>query len=89
MHLSPNKWMTRLVRLAVVIAIIAVSIMAYLSPEKPPASQAFINGEVITMDADSAIAQAVFVRKNRIIAVGDNAKIGALIGDKTLSLIHI
>ena len=84
MNLSLKKWMTRLGKLAVVIAIIAVSIMAYLSPEKPPASQAFINGEVITMDADSDIAQAIFVRKNRIVAVGDNAKIEALIGDETL-----
>ena len=84
MHLSPNKWMTRLVRMALVIAVIAVSIIAYLSPEKPPASQAFINGEIITMDADSAITEAIFVRKNRIIAVGDNAKIGALIDEKTL-----
>ncbi|MDG2501389.1 MAG: amidohydrolase [Porticoccaceae bacterium] len=84
MNLSPKKWMSRLALLAAVIVIIAAFIMLYLSPEKPPASQAFINGEVITMDANSTIAQAVFVQENQIVAVGDNQQIESLISDNTL-----
>lgn len=84
MNLSPKKWMTRLVKLSAVIVIVTASMMVYLSPDKPPASQAFINGEVITMDANNAIAQAVFVQQNQIVAVGDNAQIEALIDKKTI-----
>lgn len=84
MTLIPNKWITRLVKVTGIIALIAIGLAAYLRPESPPASQAFINGEVITMDANSTISQAVFVQENRIVAVGDNAKIEALISADTI-----
>tara|TARA_B110000046_G_scaffold185742_1_gene228992 strand:+ start:2344 stop:4062 length:1719 start_codon:yes stop_codon:yes gene_type:complete len=84
MNLLLKKWMARLLKFTTIIAIISVSIIAYLSPEKPPASQAFINGQVITMDVSNSIAEAVFVQKNQIIAVGNNAQIQALIDDTTL-----
>lgn len=83
MNLSFKKWMTRLAKLSALIGVLVIVLMAYLTPEKPPASQAFINGEVITMDADSRIAQAVFVQRDRIVAVGNNDQITALITDNT------
>lgn len=86
MNLSFKKWMTRLAKLTGVIGTLVIAVLVYLSPEKPPASQAFINGNVITMDADSSIAQAVFVQQDRIVAVGDNDQIAALITDS--SIVH-
>jgi predicted amidohydrolase YtcJ len=84
MDFSTNKWLSRLAKLAGLIVLIGISIIVFVSPEKPPASQAFINGQVITMDDNNSIVEAVFVRKDQIIAVGDNAKIQGLIDNKTL-----
>lgn len=84
MDFSTNKWLSRLAKLAGLIVLIGISIIVFFSPEKPPASQAFINGQVITMDDNNSIVEAVFVREDQIIAVGDNAKIQGLIDNKTL-----
>ncbi|MCT2530711.1 amidohydrolase [SAR92 clade bacterium H921] len=84
MDFSTNKWLSRLAKLAGLIVLIGISIIVFVSPEKPPASQAFINGQVITMDDNNSIVEAVFVREDQIIAVGDNAKIQGLIDNKTL-----
>lgn len=42
-----------------------------------------INGEVITMDADSRIVEAVAIRENRIIFVGSTLEVQQLIESKT------
>ena len=45
--------------------------------------QAFLNGKVITMDADNCIQEAVAVKAGKIAAVGSNAQIMALCGPDT------
>jgi len=47
-------------------------------PPEPPAQQLFINGNVMTMDADNRIVEALAVRADRIEAVGSTAEIMAL-----------
>ena len=49
----------------------------------PPESQAFINGQILTMDAASTIAEAVYVEKDRIVAVGSNEEIKTYITGRT------
>jgi predicted amidohydrolase YtcJ len=50
---------------------------------QPPAHQVFINGDVLTMDADSRIAQALSARGEFIEAVGSTEEIMALVGADT------
>ena len=49
-----------------------------------PSSQAFINGQILTMDAQSSIQQAVLLKDNKIAAVGSNEEISKLITQDTL-----
>ncbi|HEY7776886.1 MAG TPA: amidohydrolase family protein, partial [Kineobactrum sp.] len=49
----------------------------------PPEHQVFINGEVITMDADNRVVQALSVRGDRIEAAGNTADIMALVTSST------
>ncbi len=55
----------------------------HLNPA-PPASQAFINGNILTMDAHNSIHQAVLLKENKIIAVGSNEEINRLVNEETL-----
>jgi predicted amidohydrolase YtcJ len=47
-------------------------------PPEPPAQQLFINGNVLTMDAENRIVEALAVRDDRIEAVGSTEEIMAL-----------
>lgn len=47
------------------------------------ASVVFLNGEVITVDGENRVVEAVAVDKNRIVAVGTNNEIQSLITDET------
>jgi predicted amidohydrolase YtcJ len=49
----------------------------------PPEHQVFINGNVLTMDADNRVVEAVSVRRELIEAVGSNDDMLALVGDQT------
>jgi len=51
---------------------------------KPPFRQAYINGNILTMDADSSVAEAVFIEQEKIVAVGNNTDIRELIDDGTI-----
>jgi predicted amidohydrolase YtcJ len=42
-----------------------------------------INAKVLTMDADSSVAEAIAIRDGKILAVGSSASIKALIGTQT------
>ncbi|GIH73011.1 amidohydrolase [Sphaerimonospora thailandensis] len=48
-----------------------------------PADLLFVNGDVLTVDAEFSVAQAVAVREGRILAVGETAEIEALAGPHT------
>ncbi len=78
------KWKTTLLVLAVgAVAITILFKMATRVPA-PPAHQVFIHGEVLTMDSNDQIAQAVSVKGDRIEAVGSDADIMKLVTDKTV-----
>lgn len=55
----------------------------FLQPPEPPASQAFINANVITMDSTNSVAQAVLLSGNMITAVGSNEEISNQITKQT------
>ena len=42
-----------------------------------------INGEVITVDKQNSIVEAVAIKDNRIVGVGSNQEINSFIGEKT------
>ncbi len=48
-----------------------------------PEHQVFVNGDVLTMDADNRVVQALSVRAERIEALGSNEEIMALVTDRT------
>ncbi len=48
-----------------------------------PADLVFLNGKVITVDSENRIAEAVAVRKGRIVAVGSNEEVRSHIGEGT------
>lgn len=48
-----------------------------------PEHQVFVNGEVLTMDADNRVVQALSVRSDRIEALGSNEEMMALVTDRT------
>ena len=49
----------------------------------PPTSQAFINANVISMDKNNRVLQAVYIENDKIIKVGSNDEINALISSDT------
>ncbi|MAD62645.1 amidohydrolase [Haliea sp.] len=49
----------------------------------PPEHQVFVNGDVLTMDAENRVVQALSVRGERIEALGSNEEIMALVDDRT------
>ena len=51
---------------------------------EPPAHQVFINGNLLTMDADNSIVEAIAIRGDRIEAVGSTEDIMAGVADDTL-----
>jgi predicted amidohydrolase YtcJ len=56
---------------------------AVLAAADPPADLALIHGRIITVDARDDVAQALAVRGGRIVAVGSDAAVKALIGPGT------
>ncbi len=69
-------------------AVLAAACGKEASPPAPAAAAAvadtvLINGKILTVDNEFAIAEALAVNGTRIAAVGDSASISAHIGDKT------
>jgi predicted amidohydrolase YtcJ len=71
---------------ALLVLIVTVAAVFYwaVQPEKPAASQAWFNGTILTMDDSQPTAEAVFVRHDRIVALGSRADIEALIDEQTV-----
>lgn len=78
------KWKTSLLVLAVVAVAITILFKMATRVPAPPAHQVFIHGEVLTMDSNDQIAQAVSVRGDRIEVVGSDVDIMKLVTDKTV-----
>jgi hypothetical protein len=77
--------MLKLVGSAIAVVFLAiVALWFYLSYQPAPDKRAFINGQVLSMDAGNSIAEAVLIDQGRIVAVGNNASIQALIDDATM-----
>lgn len=76
--------MKKLFMVATVLVVLVLVGMAWLSPERPPASQVFINARVITMDAGQPFAKAVALSHERIVAVGSNQDIEPFISAGTV-----
>jgi len=70
--------------LFLIIVLLIAAVLIWINPEKPPASQAFISGKILTMNANNDVVEAVLVENERIVAVGSNAEIKASITDNTL-----
>jgi predicted amidohydrolase YtcJ len=47
------------------------------------ADKVFLSGQVVTVDENDSVAEAIAVKGNRIIAVGSNTEVEGLIGDST------
>ena len=69
--------------LLVLLALLAAALwFSWRGPQPPlPSQQAFVNGHILTMDAENRIAEALLLNGERIEAVGSNAEIRALIDD--------
>ncbi len=57
-----------------------------IAPQEQAADTVLLNGNVITVDPQDTIAQAVAIKDGLIQAVGSNEDIGALMGGKTKSI---
>ena len=78
------KWKTiAVVALALLVGFGVVLRLGTRLPQAP-AHQVFINGTLLTMDADNRVVEAIAVRGDRIEAVGSTDEIMALVEDDTL-----
>jgi len=77
-----------IIKLFLVFCLLLVLVLAslwwFLFPGPAPASQAFINATVLTMDQQDTQAEAVLVRENKIVFVGSNQTVMAQVDDATL-----
>ena len=62
----------------------AIVFAAWRFTLRPPVSQAFTGGRVLTMNAGDDIAQAVLLRRDRIMAVGSDDEILSMAGPATV-----
>jgi predicted amidohydrolase YtcJ len=60
---------------AAIVLILAACVYWLIAPAKPPESQVFLGGIVLTMNPAQPIAEAVAIERDRIVAVGSRADI--------------
>ena len=77
-----SKRVIFLVLAAFAIGLYVLFSIATRAPE-PPAHQVFINGNVLTIDANNSVAEAISVRADRIEKVGTSEEILALVDEST------
>jgi len=77
------NWKNSLVVIVALAVGLGVLVKIAIRTPQPPAHQVFINGDVLTMDADNRIVQALSTRGELIEAVGATEEIMALVGDDT------
>ncbi|HHE55556.1 MAG TPA: amidohydrolase, partial [Caldithrix abyssi] len=63
---------------------ILMALFAFTGCKKGPiADLVLLNGKVVTLDAHNTIAQALAVKGDRILAMGDNEQIKKMVGEQT------
>ncbi len=77
------NWKAGLLVLTALVAGVGVLVKIATRLPTPPEHQVFINGDVLTMDANNTVAEAISVRQDKIEAVGSSAEIMALVDDST------
>jgi adenine deaminase len=77
------NWKTLFVVLLALVLAFSVLLRIATRTPAPPAHQVFINGTVLTMDAQNSIAQALSTRDDVIESVGTTDEIMALVGGDT------
>lgn len=70
--------------LLLVLFISALSLYFAIQKQQPPIKQVFINANVLTMNEQNSVVQAVAVERDRIVAVGTNKQIERLITADTV-----
>ncbi|MCP4898426.1 MAG: amidohydrolase, partial [bacterium] len=70
------------VSVVVLAAVVAIGLTLACAP-KDPADLVLVNGNIVTMDEGVPGAEAVAVRGDRIVAIGDEALVKKLIGKET------
>ena len=77
------NWKTLVVVVLTLAVAMGVLLRIATRTPAPPEHQVFINGTVLTMDAQNSIAQALSTRGDVIESVGTTDEIMALVGDAT------
>lgn len=77
------NWKTAILVLVALVGGLAVLLKIATRLPSPPEHQVFINGEVLTMDVENRIVEAISVRGERIETVGSTDQIMSLVGPGT------
>ena len=78
------KWKTGLLILAVFSVAVAVLFKMATRLPQAPGHQVFVHGNVLTMDTENRIVEALSVRGDKIEALGSSQEILKLVGDDTV-----
>jgi len=78
------KWKTGFLVLAVFSVAVAVIFKMAIRLPQAPEHQVFIHGNVLTMDAENRIVEALSVRGDKIEALGSSEEISRLVTDNTV-----
>lgn len=70
-------------RATTIVLVIIASLIVLYSIAQQPQRRAFINGQILTMDADDSIVDALLIDKGKVVASGSNEKIRSLIDSST------
>ena len=66
------------------VVLVGLALWWFIVPSAPPGHRVFINGQVISMDADNRIFEALSVRGESIHRLGSNEEMQAMITDETV-----
>jgi predicted amidohydrolase YtcJ len=77
------KWKTSLLIVLVLLVGLGVLARIALRTPEPPVHQAFINGNILTMNIDNAVVEALSTRDDRIQSVGTTEEIMAQVDEET------